>query len=109
MSDTTNVGLTQYTDSGRQRTISSPPDAGFNPAMYPPFRSSAEKPASYVAVGSLNALPPCRVWTPLASLLLAPWAPGGSDLERCWRNPPLAARPHTNWLWQNGYVDLRTA
>ena len=31
------------------------------------------------------------------------------DLEQGWRNPPAEARPHTYWLWLNGYVDPATA
>jgi hypothetical protein len=32
-----------------------------------------------------------------------------ADLETGWRNPPPEARPHTYWLWLNGYVDPATA
>jgi hypothetical protein len=31
------------------------------------------------------------------------------SLESGFRNPPLQARPHTYWLWLNGYVDPETA
>lgn len=31
------------------------------------------------------------------------------DLLDQWKNPPAGARPHTYWLWLNGYVDPATA
>lgn len=31
------------------------------------------------------------------------------SLESGWRNPPPEARPHTYWLWLNGYVEPETA
>ncbi|MCC6264691.1 MAG: hypothetical protein IT169_14025 [Bryobacterales bacterium] len=45
----------------------------------------------------------------LAALLMAACNPGNADLERGWRNPPNAARPHVYWLWLNGYVDRDAA
>lgn len=31
------------------------------------------------------------------------------DMESGFRNPPMEARPHTYWLWLNGYVDAAAA
>ena len=44
-----------------------------------------------------------------AALLLAGQTGSADEWERGWRNPPRDARPHTYWLWLNGYVDPAAA
>jgi len=41
--------------------------------------------------------------------LLVVWAQPADELERGFRNAPPEARPHTYWLWLNGYLDPESA
>src|SRR5215813_6213818 len=42
-------------------------------------------------------------------LVIAGRSAATDPLEAGFRNPPPQARPHTYWLWLNGYVDPETA
>jgi len=54
-----------------------------------------------------------RFWASLAAAVLLAAAAGRSaapdTLESGWRNPPPQSRPHTYWLWLNGYVNPEAA
>lgn len=39
----------------------------------------------------------------------AAWAQPADELERGFHSPPPEARPHTYWLWLNGYLDAGSA
>ena len=44
---------------------------------------------------------------PILAIALAPWLhaePIGMPIEQGFRNPPIAARPHTWWHWMNGNI-----
>ena len=44
-----------------------------------------------------------------AALLAAMGLAAVDPLETGFRNPPPSARPHTYWLWLNGFVDMEAA
>ena len=45
----------------------------------------------------------------LAVILASAQQGRSDDLSQGWSNPPADVRPHTYWLWLNGYVDPATA
>jgi hypothetical protein len=54
----------------------------------------------------------CGLWLVAASLgvgLGVDWAQTVDELELGFHSPPPEARPHTYWLWLNGYLDAQSA
>ena len=56
-----------------------------------------------------HALPPFLAGAAALALLSGVALAAEPSLEEGFRNPPVEARPHTYWLWLNGYVHLPTA